>query len=276
MLKFQSLSDPNHKLDIDEENYTVGIFRNPKGKDPEHVFLLVEGVNAFGKIMLKRYDCIPDPADKTKTKILIEPQLADPVNIKEKFSDILNNEPTTGKVWSITANKAAQLHQNILNSQRQPGMYNPLGDTALIPMTGDCVRAMPQGVKDAAKAGTYATTEAISGQKASTKFKAMIIILNSIPNTIFEPVTERGYQFLSQRFGQNVCDVAENAFKSPGDNSFTWARTMLISLDKDVINEELPRQALDLVSSIASYHLPFSDQDKRQELENTKLKLSSP
>ena len=61
-----------------------------------------------------------------------------------------------------------------------------------------------------------------------------------------DPNCEIGGFFLEKLFGKKPAKVITNSIHPSGDNSYSWARTALLTLDEDAIKEFLPFKFRDL------------------------------
>jgi hypothetical protein len=70
-----SFLDPQGELPVDEELWIVALLRKPKGSNPEHAFIMVEGCNSGGQAYFIRYDLTIDEDNPNSYEIhLLEPQ----------------------------------------------------------------------------------------------------------------------------------------------------------------------------------------------------------
>lgn len=218
MPRYDSLLDPQGNLFIDENNWVVAILRKPNGSNPEHAFLMVEGVTAHGTIHLARYDLFIDNTNKANYTIKDKIKVVASNQAKQTFLvDLLNNDDITGQCWSISKQQAKQLHENILDSQQNPGKYNMLGDVASLPKTADGSRAISPGSA--------------------------------------EVTSEKLVEGIQQLGGKKVGSIAQQALSPSGHSCFTWARAMLYSLQDQRIQRELPKKAEELLASVTSRHI---------------------
>lgn len=280
MFRTKSLLDQDG--DIDKNNGTVAIMRDLEGKDPEQAFLMVEAVNPLGKIVFKRYDFLNENNSDNHFKIGIDERVVEPENAKEAYASILNNHSILSKVWNVRREKIEELHNNILASEKNPGNYNPLGSDSLLPKIADCVRAIPpeirRNTKRTIQTAVDITMRVTLGEKASTTANLMTNLAtnayNTTPNEIKEPITNKFNEcaegISGRRVRNAVTDVVKNSTKPFGDNSFTWARNMLYSINDVAIKRDLPRKASDIISAVTSLHLP-SQNEQSDHIKSLKM-----
>lgn len=266
MSRYESLADPNHEFHINENNFIIAVLRQPKDNDSEQAFLLMESINAFDKRVFTKYDCIPDVDHEGQYKIEIDQRVVEPEDSIDAYLDLLdNNKNVLGKIWNIRKGQAEKLHQNILDSQKNPGKYNPLGDTAFLPQSGDCIRDLSPGIKGAIVSGAIATTGVLCGPQASAIATSAIGLYSLTPDTIKEPITEGACHVVEAACGHKAAVIAKNSLKPSGDNSFTWARNMLYSINDKEIIRTFPKHPADLIVSVTSRHLDARKKELRKE-----------
>lgn len=124
---------PTHSLEPIPICYSVIDSRFPVSPDlwvisllhqTEHTFIFVEGMNAFLKIVIRRYEFTQDH-QSSKGKIIIYPErILAPIQTKDKLKILLNDQPTQGQSWAISVNNAKQLHSIMLSHQNLPPDYD--------------------------------------------------------------------------------------------------------------------------------------------------------
>ncbi len=128
-----SVLDPN--ILIDQHNSVVSILRKPDGADAEHAFLIVETLNSFGGMVLRRYDLFFDKESaEGKSLIYIKPEVI--IDLEDArvalLEDILRGEEVYSISWSITKQQVIGLHNDILRDKANPPRYQISGSTSLI------------------------------------------------------------------------------------------------------------------------------------------------
>lgn len=217
-MSHMSILDPEGALPVNNIDWVVGIFRKPGGEVSEHAFILVEGSNPGGQVVFKRYDLFMDKSDPDHYTINIgDDKSSAPTDGIKILLEILNYEETEGKCWSVSKKKALQLHAIVLAEQKNPGIYNLLGDVASLPKT----------------AGITHGTTSEGSQMIVEKTKQII-----------EPIS-----------GKQCGIVTAEALKPSGHNCFTWARNVLHRLEILEIQRDLPNKAEDAFVSITSHYL---------------------
>jgi len=224
-MRYDSVLDPENRLPIDPKNWVVAIVRKPKGRNPEHAFILVEGIDEADNVTLRRYDLFMDEANSEKFKInMKEDKFSYTDNdVRKKLLDFIGREEVSGKCWSIKVRDADKLEAIVKDSKNNPGKYNLLGDAATAPHTAEASRATLPG----AEATTKATIKSIESVSEENSHSAVI--------------------------------AQYSLEKPPGESCFTWARNVLVALNNEVITKELPSKPLDMIISITSRHLGNSE-----------------
>lgn len=221
----------NKEIPIHINESVLALVRKPYGINPEHVFILVESLNGFEQVTLSRYDLVMDKENDNKGQIIIKSQSVKQNEAAKALNEMLDDDQIDGKCWPISKDEALKLHQTILKLKlgyhNNPDNYNILGDAALVPKSGDLAR------ESAPKSAEYSST---------------------------------GIEYSSAKLFGHVPVPIKGMLSPSGENCYTWARKMLLSLDNQEINKEFPRSPLDLVVSIPSRHL--SDQ-KRNKISST-------
>lgn len=133
MQEQNSVLSNTHKVSVTK--WVVGMLRKPNSKDPHHVILVVEGRNSFGQALLRRYDLYIDEQRKSEkndenyAKIIIKPDVfCAHQDTKTSLDMLVNAEEYYVKSWPISADTARILHDNILETQKNPPIYNLSGD----------------------------------------------------------------------------------------------------------------------------------------------------
>lgn len=219
-----SFLDPQDELPVDESLWVVAVLRKPKGTQPEHAFIMVEGCNPGGQVYFIRYDLFVDN-DNPAAYII---HISDPKNTTLSnaadvlLSDIFKDEEVTGQCWSVSKSKANELHKIVLEEKNSPGTYNLLGNNALLPKTAGATHAISPNTANELAKNVGEKVEAISGKVAGL--------------------------------------VSEHALKPSGHNCFTWAREVLYLLNIPEIQHDLPKKAEELVLSVTSRHVKAKEE----------------
>ncbi len=119
----KSIVDP--EITLDYNNWTVSIMRMLNGKNPDHAFLIIEGLNQFGKGLLFRYDLIDD-REKPSYALIIGKTLQNitPEEMKTVFyKHFLDQQKVYYKCWSLTRSRALNLINDIRQDQSKTIKY---------------------------------------------------------------------------------------------------------------------------------------------------------
>jgi hypothetical protein len=121
-------------LPVTRDHWVVSIARKPDSGNPEHAMLTLEGVNANGQIILRRYDLFMDRDSKEeKALINIKQQVVAPRAARYIFLNrFIKGEALYAHTWTITRAQANALHAEIERDQANPPQYQVSGDRSLI------------------------------------------------------------------------------------------------------------------------------------------------
>ncbi|MBS0358254.1 MAG: ankyrin repeat domain-containing protein, partial [Proteobacteria bacterium] len=131
-------SQINCSFPIDYNNWVVSIMRKPKGKSPEHAFIVLEGLDErTGKHTMWRFDLIKDP-NKPEYSMIVPPE---PKPIVASESEVVHETQLLLKLtkgdkalflsWSIGTAKKEQLLKDIKKDTLDPPMYLESGSESL-------------------------------------------------------------------------------------------------------------------------------------------------
>lgn len=101
---------------ISYETWVVSIMRKAEVGNTEHAFLMVEGINQFGKSTVRRYDLVIHDDRKNYSQILILPPDDTQAEVKT-VANLTKGDKCYYQSWIITREQAAQLHKNILRDK---------------------------------------------------------------------------------------------------------------------------------------------------------------
>ena len=117
-----------NNLLIDQDRWAVSIMRKPTGQNPEHAFLIVEGITPSGQGILRRYDLFTDQNKASQGLVKIKEELVAPKDIEKLLKEFLKGESFYCQTWSITRGQAQHLHQDVLADQAKSIPYFILGN----------------------------------------------------------------------------------------------------------------------------------------------------
>lgn len=125
------------ELELSESLWFVSLLRKPAGKEPEHAFIMVEGMPERGRVLLRRYDLFPGNGSTRTYEIRMEEEnVAESLARKTLIDKLLRGEEVCGKSWQISSDKAVELHQLVTESKNHPDrIHNILGNVASAPKT---------------------------------------------------------------------------------------------------------------------------------------------
>lgn len=137
-----SATKPNHNLTYDY--WVVSLMRKPDGKLPNHVFILIEGLDAYGRGILMRYDMFQfKESEKShlayidvKIKMDISVDQLEAVFHSEKIH--IQGEKFYACIWALSRPKVIQLYQSLQkdvydeNGNRREHPYKISGNKSLI------------------------------------------------------------------------------------------------------------------------------------------------
>lgn len=267
MKNYNSILDPKNTLYVNEKDWVVSLMRSPdNAKDPNHAFILVEGINQFDKRFLIKYESMSDIFKENTFIVKTDSRVGDDNNIKEILSDLLEGKTVKAKAWQIRKEDAEDLQKKILMSQQSPGNYNELGDKAIFPkFVSWCKALSPE--KKAAYTATFdtlsvAATGIASGPQFASSGLAALGIYHAMPKEVKESMSGACADLVEATSGYKARKFLDSNSKPIGDNSFTWARNMLYSLNNKEIIKSLPMKVSDLVISLSSHHIDDKKESK--------------
>jgi len=119
--------------------WVVSLVRKLQGyaNNPEHVFLVLEGLSPNGKAFIHRYDFVTPKQDN---KAVVETNEFDqllPTELDDKIKEILrlrsgddNEKQYCFKAWSIASQVGEKLYQDVLADKKETHEYNSFGKTS--------------------------------------------------------------------------------------------------------------------------------------------------
>jgi hypothetical protein len=128
---------------VDKNQWLVAIFRKPYGKNPEHAFLVVEGVHEDGNHVLRRYDLFQDQKNPDKALIRIIPTppktySGNEASLQSVFKrEFLRFDEVCGNAWNIPREKAEALDRGVISDQSKDILYHSSGRHGLVSVSGD-------------------------------------------------------------------------------------------------------------------------------------------
>jgi|GEM_PF-2580360 len=126
-------SSAESKLPVTYEHWAISVMRKPYGKNPDHAFLVIEGINQFGRGLLLRFDLV-DNEEKPGYALIVDKtfQNIDPKEMKTVFcKDLMKQEKVYCKSWSITHTQALSLIQDIQQDKIKMIKYYVSGDKSI-------------------------------------------------------------------------------------------------------------------------------------------------
>lgn len=229
---FESVLDQN--LKVTSNNFVVALLGKP---NEDQVFLMMEGVNHDGKIILNRYDFSRDMENKDQYYITINSEVFDAKDAKESYDYMINNEVVTGKRWLVSKEKANRMHDYI--EQHKKGAFNELGSYATGPQIVKMGKVAFPLVKDSAQIAAVGATGVVLGPEAAATAVGGITTTKAVPSSLYEPFAQKFFGFFGKKLGKTGT-VVENSMKQEGENSFTWAQKLLLSMDDPTIVKDIP------------------------------------
>lgn len=226
---------------IDDKTCVVALVRKPEGQNRDHAFILIEGLNNYGQAFLSRFDLVADRDKIDICKIVPKTITVDPKararTLKEMLAEHNQPKETVGSFWNIKKSEATQLKKNILASvkwyEENPQPYNIVGNKASGPKSATALRSI-----------SPTSAEAVSKEIANS----------------------------ARLFGPSVAAVIKGTVSPSGQNCFTWAREMLLSINNLQIEKEMPSSPLELLGSMPSY---LMTDDRNKDVNSFQSRLCS-
>lgn len=136
-VKVESLVD--NTLNINKNTWVVSIVRKPEGttNNPEHAFLVVEGIDNTNNVFVRRYDLFMDQSREGYAVIALKEKSGLPSEIERKFNSMMYNDPQWAgaelyyKSWQIKREQGECLHQEIIQDMQNPPRYRVSGDRSI-------------------------------------------------------------------------------------------------------------------------------------------------
>jgi hypothetical protein len=126
---------------ISPDGWVVSLLRKPEGRNPEHGFIMVEGMNSTGQIVLRRYDFVIDESKERQGQVVIKEETVERKAATAVFQKVfLRNDSVHAMCWDITPAEAKQLHDSVLESRTHPPQYFISGDRAVSGMSAYSTR----------------------------------------------------------------------------------------------------------------------------------------
>ena len=124
---------------LNYEIWVVSLMRKAEEGNTEHAFLMVEGINQFGNLVVKRYDLVKHEVRKGYADILIRPENDEENSNLETVVNLTKGDKCFYQSWQITREQASHLHSNVLldrqiaNDSHQGISYQIVGNEAILP-----------------------------------------------------------------------------------------------------------------------------------------------
>jgi len=132
-VKTTTYSTAEPKIPVTYDNWVVSILRKPTGKNPDHAFLVIEGINQLGKGLLIKYELV-DNNKKPGYCLIVSKYLHDisPKEMKMAFCrDLMKQEEVLCKAWSISRQKALLLIDDAERDKTQDMKYFVSGKNSI-------------------------------------------------------------------------------------------------------------------------------------------------
>ncbi len=132
-VKQKAFSVVSSKLPILYANWMISLLRKPSGKVPEHVFLLIEGLDQFGKGILGKIELVNNK-EKDGYALIVEKCLHDvsPNDLKNVYlKDIVEHYEVYSKSWSLPRSKVQLLLEDIEKDKQKVFKYAYLGNRSV-------------------------------------------------------------------------------------------------------------------------------------------------
>jgi len=133
-------------------NWVVSLVAKPRGRNPEHAFILVEGLTPEGNVCIRRYDFVVGDNNEEDSVVTLVKRRAGCVVIKETLGaqaeydeakyqryfwanilkDIEQAQGCSGASWIITAEQAEALDAAVRADHITPPDYQISGDAGFL------------------------------------------------------------------------------------------------------------------------------------------------
>ncbi len=141
---------------LDSDNWVVSLVRKPKGKNPEHAILIVEGIEETvdgPNFHLRRYDFVVAKISQSPSifetvgqhdGLIISKERHMPYESEDErvisfwaiiMKDLQQEQECRGISWNISPEQAAVLQDNINTDKANPPDYQISGKNALLPIS---------------------------------------------------------------------------------------------------------------------------------------------
>lgn len=131
MLQTVQYSVIDNNIPVSNAQWVVGIARKPRGKNPEHALLLVEGRNSFGQAILRRYDLFDSDSKPGIATISTKNLNVDSDNAASILDTLLAGDDIYVQSWGITDTQADNLHLDVLQDSKRTFNYQVSGDKSI-------------------------------------------------------------------------------------------------------------------------------------------------
>lgn len=107
------------ELAVTSKTWVVSIIRLPESNQPEHVFLLVEGISESGTLIVRKYHLVADNDKDRKgyAKILTKSSDEQACDV-QLIAEVSKKVKARFQSWHISPIQAAMLDSDVLNDQR--------------------------------------------------------------------------------------------------------------------------------------------------------------
>ncbi|MEM7361680.1 MAG: hypothetical protein AAF335_01565 [Bacteroidota bacterium] len=126
-------STANNRITISNNIWAISIMRKPNTYNPDHAFLMVEGITNDGYGIIRRYDLVKK-GESGFSKIIKKEKKN--INISEMESifckEFLKRNTFCCKTWSIRKRQAASLDQDVVLDINKDIRYCRLGNRSLV------------------------------------------------------------------------------------------------------------------------------------------------
>lgn len=120
-------------LAVTSQTWVISMVRIPEGKYPEHIFLLLEGINGEDKPIVRRYDLIEHDKRKGYAKVLILPMNEKEADVATVAS-LTKGQKVCYQSWHISPSQAEKLYADVFNDYQEAEnlsermLYSVFGD----------------------------------------------------------------------------------------------------------------------------------------------------
>lgn len=122
---------------VSQDIWAVSLIRRQKAKNPEHAYLLIEGLDSHNQGTIARYDLVISKNNNGQSEIIMHEFSDIPLEEVNPFvlEDLIKMAGETDKLyyltWNITQDEANRLKQDVEQDKANPPQYNQSGDKSL-------------------------------------------------------------------------------------------------------------------------------------------------